>query len=247
MILAAGFGRRLRPLTDRIPKALVEVGGVTMLERAARRLIDAGVDRLIINVHHHADEIRRFVAEREGFGIEVRISEEPDEPLETGGGLARAAPHFRREAPFFLHNVDIITGIDLRAMSAAHEAEGALATLAVSERETSRLLRFDADGLLGRVDLRSGEVEELRARRGPVRDRAFAGVHVLSPAIFDVLPATGKYSILDPYFRLAAEGRRLLPYEIGDALWLEIGNAERLERARALLRAETEEGGREGG
>lgn len=242
MILAAGYGRRLRPLTDRIPKALVEVSGVPMLERIARRLIAAGADRLIVNVHPHADQIRRFLEEREGFGVEVRISEEVDAPLETGGGLARAAAHFRRDGPFILHNVDIITGLDLGELLRAHGSGGALATLAVSGRESSRLLRFDEEGLQGRVDVRAGTIEEARPPRGPVRDRAFAGVHVISPDIFDLLTETGAYSILRPYLRLAGAGHRIAPWDAGDSLWLEIGDPDRLERARAELAEREREG-----
>lgn len=245
MILAAGYGNRLRPLTDRLPKALVEVGGVTMLERIARNLVAAGADRLIVNVHHHAGQIRRFVDERDGFGIETRISEERDAPLETGGGLAAAASHFRRDAPFFLHNVDIISAVDLKAMYGAHAASSPLATLAVSGRPSSRLLRFDDVGLQGRVDTRDGVVEEARPPRGQTRDRAFSGVHVLSPEIFELLDETGAYSIMEPYVRLAGAGYRIEPYDTGDALWLEIGNPERLQRAREEMASR--EGGGEGG
>lgn len=235
MILAAGYGNRLRPLTDRIPKALVEVGGVAMLERVARRLIGAGADRLIINVHHHADRIREFVQGRRGFGVDVRISDEPAAPLETGGGLAHAAEHFRRDAPFFLHNVDIITDFDLTAMYAAHETAAPLATLAVSRRPTSRLFRFDDVGLQAWVDTRDGTVESARPVRGTARDRAFAGVHVLSPEIFGLLTERGAFSIVASYLRLAEGGHRILPYELSDAMWLEIGNPDRLREARAAL------------
>lgn len=232
MILAAGFGTRLRPLTDRTPKALVDVGGVTMLERTARRLIDAGADRLIINIHHHADQVRRFVEEKAGFGVEVRLSEEPGAPLETGGGLAHASRHFRRDAPFFLHNVDIITGIDLAALARAHADAGPLATLAVSARESTRLLRFDDAGLQARVDARAGRADDVRPAAGATRDVAFAGVHVISPEIFDLLSERGAFSIMTSYFRLAADGRRILPWDMGDAAWLEIGDPDRLRRAR---------------
>ena len=235
MILAAGFGSRLRPLTDRIPKALVEVGGVPMLERIATRLIHAGADRLIVNVHHHADQIARFLEERSGFGVDVRISEEPGAPLETGGGLARAAPFFRRKAPFFVHNVDIITGIDLGALYRSHLDSGALATVAVSGRDSSRMLRFDDGGLQGRVDRRSGEVVEGRPLRGEAVDRAFAGVHVIDPVIFDLLEEEGAYSILVPYLRLVGEGHRIEPFDIGDALWMEMGDPDRLRRARDAM------------
>ena len=242
MILAAGFGSRLRPLTDRVPKALVEVGGVPMIERIARRLIAAGADRLIVNVHHHAEQIRGFLDD-DRLGVEVRVSEEPDAPLETGGGLARAERHFRKEAPFFLHNVDIITDLDLRAMYRAHEERGPLATLAVSGRESSRLLRFDDDGLQARLDRRTGAVEEARPRRGQALDRAFAGVHVIAPGIFERLTETGAYSILAPYLRLSGEGERVLPHDVDDALWLEIGDPERLRRARQEMSVREGAGG----
>lgn len=129
MILAAGLGTRLRPLTDRIPKALVEVAGVPLLERVARALIAAGTHRLIVNVHPHADQVVRFLEERDGFGVEVRISfEEEVEPLETGGGLRAAAPLFEKEVPFFLHNVDVVSDLGLRAMYEAHVRAAARGT-----------------------------------------------------------------------------------------------------------------------
>jgi N-acetyl-alpha-D-muramate 1-phosphate uridylyltransferase len=236
MILAAGLGTRLRPLTDDTPKALVTVGGTPMLERIARRLIAAGVDRLIVNVHHHAQQIRDFVAEREGFGIDVRISDEPDAPLETGGGLLHARPHFRSGEPFFLHNVDVVSEVDLAAMYRAHEQTGALVTLAVSDRPSSRLLEFDEVGLRGRVDRRADHREAARPAMGETRARAFAGIHVVSPAFFDLIEERGAFSIMAPYLRLAGAGQPILPFDIGAALWLEVGDPERLERARRFLR-----------
>ena len=242
MILAAGLGTRLRPLTDRIPKALVSVDGEPMLERVARRLIDAGADRLVVNTHHHADQIRAFIEMRGGFGTEVRISHEPERPLETGGGVLHAARHFRRDAPFFLHNVDIITEVPLRAMYQAHLESGALATLAVSERESNRLLRFDRDGLQARVDRKAATIDAERAPRGGVVDLAFAGIHVLDPSFFDLVEERGAFSILRPYLRLSAAGHRILPFPIGSALWLEMGDPQRLERARGQLRGDAAEG-----
>ena len=233
MILAAGFGSRLRPLTDRVPKALVEVGGVPMLERIAGQLIEAGADRLIINVHHHADQVERFVADRDQFGVEVRISREEPAPLETGGGLKAAEPLFRKDAPFFLHNVDIVTEVPLREMYSAHARARPLATLAVSGRESSRMLRFDEEGLQARVDRRSGGEEQARTPVGEPAERAFAGVHVISPEIFGLMHEEGAFSIMAPYLRLAGSGRRIQPFDIGDALWLEIGNPDRLARARS--------------
>ena len=268
MILAAGLGTRLRPLTDETPKALITVGGVPMLERVARRMIDAGVDRLIVNVHHHAGQVVDFIEARGGFGVDVRISWERDRPLETGGGLAHAREHFREDGPFLLHNVDVITDADLAAMVAAHEAvdraaraeggggaaddgeagrargprdpvvayPGVLATLAVHRREADRFLRFDEAGLQARVDTREGGgVDTARPVRGEVVDRAFAGIHVVSPGVFDRLD-DGVYSIIEPYLRLAGEGHRILPHDITGSLWLEIGDPDRLRKARRFFR-----------
>ena len=236
MILAAGLGTRLRPLTDETPKALIPVGGVPMLERVGRRLIAAGVDRLIINVHHHADQVIDFIEARDGFGVDVRISHERDRPLETGGGLAHAREHFREDGPFLLHNVDVITDVDLTAMVAAHVEADALATLAVQRREASRFLRFDDAGLQARVDTREGGGEDTaRPVHGTVADRAFAGIHVISPALFDRLD-DGVYSIIEPYLALAGEGWRILAYDITGSLWLEIGDPDRLETARRFFR-----------
>lgn len=236
MILAAGLGTRLRPITDHTPKALVEVNGIPMLERIARRLVQAGADRLIINLHHHADQIRDFVAAKDGFGVDVRLSEEPEDRLETGGGLLHAREHFRGDAPFFLHNVDIVCEMDLGAMYRAHASREGLATLAVNDRPANRVLRFDDEGLQARVDRTTGIEEAARPTRGIPREWGFVGVHVLSPAIFDLLTEDGAFSIIGPYLRLAGEGHRIMPYDITGTLWLEIGDPERLERARRILR-----------
>lgn len=238
MILAAGLGTRLRPLTEHTPKALVDVGGVPMLERVARRLVAAGAHRLIVNVHHLGEQVEAFVAAKDGFGVEVAISrEEGDEPLETGGGLMAAAPLFERDAPFLLHNVDVVTDLDLTALHAAHEPGDALATLAVNDRETSRPLLFDDEGLYGKVDRRPGREgrEVVREPVGPATEIGFAGVHVLSPRIFDLITERGKFSIMGPYLRLAAGGHTIRPHDVSDALWLEVGNPDRLEEARRAV------------
>jgi NDP-sugar pyrophosphorylase family protein len=233
MILAAGLGTRLGDIGRHTPKALVTVGDLTMIERIARRLVDAGADRLIVNVHHHADAIEAFVREQDGFGVEVLFSHEPDAPLETGGGLVAAAPLFRRDGPFFLHNVDIITDADLAGLLKAHRAEpGRLATLAVQDRASSRALLFDEVGLFGRTDAKKGIELLAREPRGARRAVAFAGIHVIEPLLLDRITERGAFSILDPYLRLAADGARIAPWDIGDADWLEIGTPERLEEAR---------------
>lgn len=234
MILAAGLGTRLRPLTLETPKALVEVGGIPLLEHVACRLVDAGVRRLVVNVSPHADKIRRFVEEKDGFGIPVRISEEPDGPLETGGGLRKAQPLFETGEPFLLHNADILTGIDLAALHAAHEPDD-LATLAVRRAETDRYLLFDDAGLLGYAY--RGEEKTVRDPRGEVHRRDFCGVQMVSPRIFSRFEKEGAFSIIDTYLRLAREGERVVPWDVGDALWIDVGTPERLEEARRAVQA----------
>ena len=231
MIFAAGLGERLRPLTDRVPKALVDVGGVTMLERTARRLVAVGADRLIVNVCPFADEIERFVRQQKGFGVEVVFSREAPSPLETGGGLLHARPLFRRKGPILLHNVDVLTDLSLADLLAARRSSGALAMLAVMERVTTRRLLFDDAGLLGRIDEGKGLNLRVRAPVGRVHELAFAGVHVASLELLDLLTERGVFSILDPYLRLAAAGRRILPHRVDGATWIDIGRPEQLDEA----------------
>ena len=236
MILAAGLGSRLGEITRDTPKALVDVAGTPIIERFAHRLIAAGADRLIINVHHHAQRIIDFVRARNAFGVPVEFSLEPDAPLETGGGLLHAAPLFRRDAPFLVHNVDVLCELDLRSMYDKHLAsKDALATLAVNRRPSTRYLLFDDDGLCGRIDRRVGARAELHAPCEEVHEYAFAGIHVITPVLLDRIVEQGAFSIIDVYLRLTREGERITHYDIGNAVWLEIGNPERLEAARQFF------------
>lgn len=232
MILAAGLGSRLGELTRDTPKALIEVGGVPVLERVARRLIDAGADHLIINLHHHADRIVEYVRSRDDFGVAVSFSHETDAPLETGGGLLHAKALFRQQGSFLLHNVDVLCDLDLHAMYTAHVHSGALATLAVSRRETSRYLLFDERGLCGRMHAQGGGPAEVHADCADPMPFAFAGIHVISPALLDMITESGAFSIIDMYLRLASQGRPISRFDIGGARWLEIGSPERLAAAR---------------
>jgi NDP-sugar pyrophosphorylase family protein len=234
MILAAGLGTRLAPLTRRLPKCLVPVGGVPMLERTARRLVAAGADRLIVNVHPFAEDVRAFVAARAGFGVEVRIVHEVEAPLGTGGGLWNAHAAFRGEEPFFLHNADVYTDLDLQALREAHRAGGALATLAVMERSSTRGLLFDDQGLLGHVDDDRGGPRPVRPAVGAVRRLAFACVHVIEPAFFEHVRERGRFGIFETYLRLAKEGARIQPARVDGCTWIDVGRPEDLARADAL-------------
>lgn len=235
MLFAAGLGTRLRPLTNDIPKSLVPVGGVPMLERIARRVIDAGADRLVVNVHHHADQVIDFIRARDDFGVDVRVSVEENEPLETGGGLKRAYAlgHFRGDRPIVIHNADVFTDFPLRDMIDGHQHSGALATLAVMDRDKSRALVFDDDGLCGLVD-REGGTQWAREPAGAPRQLGFCGVHVVSSELPSLLSEAGVFSIVWPYLRLAAAGALIAPHSIDGWSWIDIGSHEKLAAADAL-------------
>jgi len=254
MILAAGLGTRLRPLTDRVPKALVEVDGVTQLERTVRRLVEAGCDRVIVNTHHHARMIERHLdhscprrpesADATGpswdaYGAEVLLSREEEEPLDTGGGIRRASRFFRAGDTILVHNVDVISAVDLAGLVAEHERSGALATLAVQRREASRHLVFDEKGLCGRVDVRTGDEQWARSPAGPSWRAGFTGIHALSPDLPGRLTERGVFPILISYLRLAEEGESIMPFDATGSLWLDVGTPERLASACRVLRPET--------
>lgn len=230
MILAAGLGTRLRPLTDTIPKPLLRVGGMPLLERIARRLVAAGADRLIINTHHHGDQIEAYVHSCDDFGVDVRFSRESERPLETGGGLWHAREHFRRDEPFFLHNGDILTDAPLEALYAEHARNHALATLAVRPPSEQRYLIFDDAGLAGFSPRGGGAERIVREPQGALQRWDFAGIHVIHPAIFELIEERGAFSIIDVYLRLSKAGHEIRPLPF-DGVWLDIGTPERLEEA----------------
>lgn len=232
MIFAAGRGTRLGELGQTTPKALIEVAGMTMLERTARALVAAGATRLVVNVHHLGEAIERFLGTHD-LGAEVRVSRELEEPLETGGGLWHAREHFRMDRPILAHNVDVVCDTDLKVLVAEHASRGALATLAMQDRETQRYLLFDDDGLFGRDNRKTGQVTRVREPRGRVLALAFAGIHVCSPAWFGLVEERGVFPIVDVWLRLAAAGHAIRPWIVPDGAWLEIGNPERLAAVRA--------------
>ena len=227
--MAAGLGTRLRPLTYETPKALVEVAGLPVLERVARRVVDAGADRIVINVSPHADKIRGYIRARDGWGVDVRVSEEPDGPLETGGGLLKAAPLFRRDRPILIHNADILTTIDLTDLYRAHDS--ALSTLAVRPATSDRYLLFDDAGLVGYAY--GGEERRAREPEGEERRLDFLGVQVVDPQLLDLFEETGVFSIFTTYMRLVRAGERIVPYDASDARWIDIGTHEELEAAQS--------------
>ncbi len=227
MILAAGLGTRLRPLTDHRPKALVEVAGHTLLEITLSRLRAFGIREVIINVHHFADMVLVYLKANNNFGMRVSISRE-EVLLDTGGGLKKAADFFlevRRspDEPFILHNVDVISTIDLQRMVQFHSENQALATLAVKDRETSRYLLFDEKLELCGRRFKHRDRTELVRNSQPLLALAFSGIHVISPRIFGMMIEQGAFSIIDCYLRLASQGERILAFRADNYYWRDLG------------------------
>jgi NDP-sugar pyrophosphorylase family protein len=235
MILAAGLGTRLRPLTDTRPKALVEVAGRTMLEITLSRLRDSGVREVIINVHHFPDMILAFLKENHNFGMRIEISRE-EVLLDTGGGLKKAAYFFLEgpnglESPFILHNVDVLSTIDLRRMVQFHTGNRALATLAVQDRKTSRYLLFDEHfQLCGRRSAQDQKDESVRPSQ-QIQALAFSGIHVISPRLFASMSEEENFSIITSYLRLAAQGERILAFRADEYYWRDLGSPDNLIQA----------------
>jgi NDP-sugar pyrophosphorylase family protein len=225
MILAAGMGTRLGELTASRPKALVEWQGITLLERVIRRLISHGFNEVVINVHHYAEMIMDFVARHKDFGIRIAFSHEKEALLDTGGGIANASWFFGEE-PFLVHNVDIHSNIDLRSLYRAHVEEGAIATLAVKERVTTRSLLMNSEGKLkGWRDNRSGETILMDEEESALIPIAFSAIYVLDPEIFTLFPKEKKFPIM-PFFLELAKSRDILLYRHDRDQWTDMGKLE---------------------
>ena len=230
MIFAAGLGTRLQPLTDHIPKALVEVNGKSLLERVIERLKSTGVDHFVINVHHLSSQVIDFIERKDYFKTCIDISDESGQLLDTGGGLKKAACFLQGNEPFIVHNVDVLSDIDLNNMFEFHQKSGALATLAVRDRDSSRKLLFDGSGdLTGWKNDNTHETIQIRPSH-PSIELAFSGIHIISPGIFDLMKEEGVFSIIDVYLRLA-RSHQIKAFRHDDSMWLDVGSPEKLKKA----------------
>ncbi len=240
MILAAGLGTRLRPLTDDRPKALVEVAGRTMLEIALARLRAFGIRDVIVNAHHFAGMIAEYLKSNDNFGMRIEISHE-QVLLDTGGGLKKTAHFFLEdpsdlEEPFLVHNVDVISTIDLGRMAQFHLENRALATLAVLSRDSSRYLLFDEQlQLCGRRSGGDGETKMVRPSE-QMQALAFCGVHVISPRLLGKMTEEGAFSIIDCYLRLAGREERILAFRADEYYWRDLGTPEKVMQAAQDLK-----------
>lgn len=234
MLFAAGKGTRLAPLTDRHPKCLAIAGDKPLLEHNIEKLRDAGVDTLVINVHHFGEQVIDFIRSKD-FGLTIRISEE-EALLGQGGGLLKAADHFRNEGAFIVCNSDVYSDLDLQTLVSAHRETAALATLAVAKRQTSRYLRFDAQlKLCGWENRGSGESAFWDSR--PFQAWAFNGIQVLSSQIFDYMQGFGgSFSTIPVYLKAAESGERIMAFPMDDTFWIDIGTLDKLELLREHLK-----------
>lgn len=248
MIFAAGLGTRLKPLTDTMPKALVKVGGRTLLEHTVTRLKDAGAERIVVNVHHFASQITDFLRANNNFGIDIRVSDESSALLDTGGGMRKAAPLFDPTEPILIHNVDIMSNVDLRRFY--DDSLDADATLLVSKRRTKRYLLFEKRGiaagccevqegrpaLVGWTNIETGEVRSPHAELDPscCDMYAFSGIHVFAPRLFPLLDCfPEKFGIMDFYLRECAccDIRGCVK---DDLRLMDVGKIETLDEAEAF-------------
>jgi len=234
MIFAAGLGTRLAPLTSDRPKALVDAAGKTMLQRTAEKLIKSGIRRIIVNIHHFPEKMSAAIDALHYDGVEFIISDESEELLDTGGGLLKAAEHLKGEKPFIVHNVDVISDIDLQKMYENHISQDALASLAVARRETTRYFNWHEGRLCGWKNLKTGDEIKCFPVKGNIESLAFSGIHIINPEIFDLITEKGKFSINQVYLRLAHE-HRIMAYEHDARFWADIGTPEKLAAAEKLL------------
>ncbi|WP_289287309.1 sugar phosphate nucleotidyltransferase [uncultured Duncaniella sp.] len=242
MIFAAGLGTRLGAITSAKPKALVEVGGEPMLSRVILKLKNAGVSRMVVNVHHLADAIVCYLKANDNFGIDIRISDERALLLDTGGGLLKARPFFDSNEPIVVHNADILTDFDISRMLDSHIESKADATLLVADRRTSRYLLFDADRRMkGWKNVTTGEIRspwpDIVSAEGIV-PLAFGGVHIIKPSIFTKLERYSKSSkfSITPFYTDQCADLYIKGYTPEESFhWIDIGKPQSLIEAENIV------------
>lgn len=248
MIFAAGLGTRLKPITDHTPKAMVNVGGKPLIRHVIEKLKDAGTERIIVNAHHLASQIREYLSDNNYFDTDIRISDETEMLLDTGGGIKKAAPLFDQHSPILIHNVDILSNVDLKrfyAMAAEPEKDGdknmppTEALLLVSRRKTKRYLLFDNDmQLVGWTNIETGEIRSPYAALKPEECKmfAFSGIHTISPSLTRLMDEEfpEKFGIIDFYLK-ACRNHRIKGYFKQDLKLLDVGKPETLKQAETFL------------
>ncbi len=232
MILAAGLGTRLKPFTNHHPKALAVVNGKTILQRNIEYLTSFGIDDIIVNVHHFADQIIQHIADHNQFGIKITISDETDQVLETGGGLKKAAWFFDDGKPFVLMNVDILTDLDLHKVIDFHHTQKPLATLAVSSRDSSRCFLWNSNHQLCGWRNKNTSEEKISRNEKGLQEMSFSGIHIIDSNLFQYLIQEGKFSIVDTYLELA-KSHTILGYDHSGCKLMDVGKPESILKAES--------------
>jgi NDP-sugar pyrophosphorylase family protein len=234
MIFAAGLGTRLHPFTIDKPKALVEIAGKPLLQLAIERVSVAGYKDIVINIHHFGSQIIDFLERENNFGLNIAISDERDQLLDTGGGILKAASLLSGSGPVLVYNVDVLSNIDLKAFRNFHVERGGLATLAVRDRKTARYLVFNEDMMLsGWKNISTGEEKIIR---DSITQRifAFSGIQIIDPSIFSMITESGSFSLISLYLRLA-KTERIFGYNDISSLWMDLGKPDQLKEAEKYI------------
>jgi len=234
MIFAAGLGTRFKPWTDKHPKALALVNGKSLLQRNVEYLQQYGIKDVIVNVHHFADQITEAIKINNGWGSNITISNERNEILETGGGLAKAKEFFSTDEPFVTINTDILTNLDLHKLVAFHQQRKPLISFGVTDRKTSRYFLFDENNqLCGWRNTKTYE-EKISIKKTGLIQKAYSCVVVFQPGIFLLMPSSGKFSLTDVYLKLAA-GHAILGYDHSGDNLVDVGNPESIAVAETIF------------
>ncbi len=233
MIFAAGYGKRLKPLTDKKPKALIEVAGKPMLHWVVEKLVNNGFKQIIINVHHHSAMMKDAIKSLP-FVAEFIISDEQDCLLDTGGGLLKARQFLEGSEPFLLHNVDVISNVNLKELFSLHKQQGGIATLATSKRKSSRYFLWHKNKLAGWINTNSKKKILVQKTDVPLEKKAFSGIQVVSPKIFDHIKDKGKFSINKVYLDIAKE-KNIFSFDHDPKYWFDLGNVEKIKDAENLI------------
>lgn len=236
LLFAAGLGTRLKEHTQDKPKALVNLAGKPLLQHVVEHLKKQGITDITINVFHFADQVVSFVEKNNSFGIDIHISDERGQLLDTGGGLKKAGIFLKGDKPILIYNVDVISNLDLNVLLKYHQEQKALATLVVRPRETSRYLMFDQNlQLAGWKNFRNGETIISRPESfADAQPLAFSGIHLVQPEILDLITEEGKFPIMDLYLRLAKD-QSIKAFIDHSDLWMDLGKPEELLAAEKLF------------
>ncbi|MDE5421875.1 nucleotidyltransferase family protein [Ancylomarina sp. DW003] len=238
MIFAAGLGTRLQHYTKNCPKALVELNGKPLLEHCIIKMKKFGVDRIVINVHHFADQIEEFLKLKNNFGMDIQISDERELLLDTGGAIKKASALFIPNAPILIYNVDILSSLNFADLLASHTSKKALATLNLRDKKTNRYLCFNNKNLLcAWKNDNTGEVKLVNETYENSKAFSFSGIHIIDSKLLELIEEEGVFSIIDLYLRLAKDHQIAGYYDSSD-LWMDLGKPEELLKAEAILKRE---------